>query len=141
MKQTKLNISRIFSRFRTNRKHKDRLFQRVFSDKRDLLDLYNAVNHTAYSNPDELEITTLDDVIYLSMKNDLSFIISSTLNLYEHQSTFNPNMPVRGLLYFSRLYEAYIDKISLIYMVIAWSNFLCRNLSFSIMAGKINQTN
>ena len=75
-----------------------------------MLALYNAVNHTSYTNAEELEITTLDDVIYLSMKNDLSFIISATLNLYEHQSTFNANMPIRGLLYFARLYEAYIKK-------------------------------
>ena len=113
MKKEKLNIAKIFRRFAVNRAHKDRLFQRVFADKRDLLDLYNAVNNTNYANPDELEITTLEDVIYMSMKNDMSFIISSTLNLYEHQSTFNPNMPVRGLMYFSRLYEAYIKRHSL----------------------------
>ena len=110
MKKEKLNIAKIFKRFVVYRNHKDRLFQRVFADKRDLLDLYNAINRTDYTNPDELEITTLEDVIYLSMKNDMSFIISSTLNLYEHQSTFNPNMPIRGLMYFARLYEAYIKK-------------------------------
>ena len=110
MEQRKLNIAKIFRRFGINKKHKDRLFQRVFSDKKDLLDLYNAINHTSYANPDELEITTLEDVIYMSMKNDMSFIISSTLNLYEHQSTFNPNMPLRGFMYFARLYEAYIKQ-------------------------------
>ena len=110
MKRTKLNINRLLRRLRGNRKYKDRLFQKVFEKKEDLLSLYNAVNHTSYTNAEELEITTLDDVIYLSMKNDLSFIISATLNLYEHQSTFNANMPIRGLLYFARLYEAYIKK-------------------------------
>ena len=110
MKLTKLNINRLLRRLRGNRKYKDRLFQKVFEKKEDLLSLYNAVNHTSYTNAEELEITTLDDVIYLSMKNDLSFIISATLNLYEHQSTFNANMPIRGLLYFARLYEAYIKK-------------------------------
>ena len=110
MKKEKLNIAKIFRRLAVNRAHKDRLFQRVFADKKDLLDLYNAINHTDYANPDELEITTLEDVIYMSMKNDMSFIISSTLNLYEHQSTFNPNMPVRGLMYFARLYEGYIKQ-------------------------------
>ena len=113
MKQNKLNIVRILKRFTVNRKHKDRLFQRVFADKKDLLDLYNAINGTDYTDPDELEITTLEDVIYMSMKNDMSFIISSTLNLYEHQSTFNPNMPVRGLMYFARLYEGYIKQHNL----------------------------
>lgn len=113
MKLNKWNIGRFWRRLKPRRKYKDKLFQRVFSDKKDLLDLYNAVNQTSYTNPDDLEITTLEDVIYLSMKNDLSFIISSTLNLYEHQSTFNPNMPLRGLIYFARLYEAYIKEHSL----------------------------
>ena len=93
-----------------DRKYKDELFRKVFHDKKDLLELYNAVNHTEYDDPDELEITTLGNVIYMSMKNDLSFIIGCVMNLYEHQSTFNPNMPVRGLMYFARLYEAYINK-------------------------------
>ena len=91
-----------------NRKYKDRLFQRVFRDKEYLLELYNAINGTNYDNPDDLEITTLEDVIFMSMKNDKSFIISSTMNLYEHQSTVNPNMPIRGLLYFAQLYDEYI---------------------------------
>lgn len=73
-----------------------RLFQRVFQDKEDLLELYNAINGTDHQNPEELEITTLEDVIFMSMKNDKSFMISSTMNLYEHQSTVNPNMPVAG---------------------------------------------
>ena len=47
------------------------------------------------------------------MKNDKSFIISSTLNLYEYQSTFNLNMPIRGLMYFARLYEGYINTHNL----------------------------
>lgn len=110
MKLKKWKISRFRRRIRIRRQYKDRLFQKVFEDKKDLLELYNAVNGTSYTNTEELEITTLDDVIYLSMKNDLSFIISSTLNLYEHQSTYNPNIPVRGLIYFARLYEAYIKK-------------------------------
>ena len=70
--------------------------------------MYNAINRTNYSNSDDLEITTLEDVIFMSMKNDKSFIISSTMNLYEHQSTANPNMPIRGLLYFAQLYDEYI---------------------------------
>ena len=101
------NISRIKGIF-VRRKYKDFLFQRVFREKEDLLDLYNALNGTAYDNPMDLEITTLEDAIYMSMKNDKSFIVSSTLNLYEHQSTVNPNMPIRGFMYFARLYEGYI---------------------------------
>ena len=91
-----------------NRTYKDGLFRLVFQRKEDLLSLYNALNGSNYSNPDELEINTLDNVLYLTMKNDVAFLISGTMNLYEHQSTFNPNMPVRGLMYFSKLYEKYI---------------------------------
>ena len=89
-----------------DRKYKDRLFRLVFSDKKDLLDLYNAVNGTDYQNPEELEVNTLENVLYLSMKNDLSFLIDTELNLYEHQSTCNPNMPMRGFLYFGDLYSS-----------------------------------
>ena len=62
------------------RNYKARLFEMVFSQKKELLDLYNAVNHTSYTNPDELEINTLENAIYLSMHNDLSFIIDSRLS-------------------------------------------------------------
>ncbi len=92
------------------REHKDRLFRLVFRDKEDLLDLYNAVNGTEYENADELEITTIEDVIYLSMKNDLSFMFRVTMNLYEHQSTWNENMPLRGFFYFSELYQQYLNR-------------------------------
>lgn len=58
-----------------------------------------------------IEITTLDDAIYIRMKNDISFMIASDLSLYEQQSTFNPNMPLRGFLYHGHLYEQYIKKM------------------------------
>lgn len=74
MKTKKWRVSRFWRRIRIRRKYKDRLFQKVFEDKGDLLDLYNAVNGTHYTNSEELEITTLEDVIYLSMKNDLSLL-------------------------------------------------------------------
>ena len=93
-----------------NRQYKDRLFRMVFSKKEDLLSLYNAINGTEYTNPDDLEVTTLENALYLSMKNDLGFLVSVVLNLYEHQSTLNPNMPTRALLYFARMYEDYIAK-------------------------------
>lgn len=105
-----MNFINFMKRFAVRRKYRDVLFQRVFQNKSDLLALYNALNNTDYQDSSQLEITTLEDVIYLSMKNDLSFVISSTMNLYEHQSSYNPNMPIRGLLYFGRLYEAYIRK-------------------------------
>ena len=87
------------------RDYKARLFEMIFREKEELLGLYNAVNGTTYSNPDELEINTLENAIYLSMHNDVSFIIDSRLSLYEHQSTYSPNLPLRYLFYVSDLYS------------------------------------
>ena len=77
----------------------------IYRDKKELLALYNAVNGTHYDNPDELEITTLENAIYMNMKNDVSCIMDMRMNLYEHQSTVNPNIPLRDLFYVARLYE------------------------------------
>ena len=93
-----------------NRNYKDRLFRFVFNNKKDLLDLYNAISGTDYDDPEELEVNTLENVLYLAMKNDLSFLIDAELNLYEHQSTYNPNMPMRGLLYFASVYNRHISS-------------------------------
>ncbi|MCM1286667.1 MAG: hypothetical protein NC240_00050 [Clostridium sp.] len=94
-----------------NMRHKDTVFRRVFSDKKELLTLYNAVNETSYDNPDELEITTLENALYMTVKNDLSCVIDMRLNLYEHQSSVNPNMPLRNLDYVSRSFSHfYADK-------------------------------
>lgn len=95
------------------RQYKDQVFRMLFSDKEHLLELYNALNDTHYDNPEELEITTWEEVIYMSMKNDVSMMIDDYLNLYEHQSTWNPNMPLRGLFYFSDLYKHLTRKKNL----------------------------
>ena len=92
------NIHRRHRR-RANRAYKDRLFIKIFERREDLLSLYNAVNGSDYQNPDELEITTLDNAIYMRMKNDISFLIDGYMSLYEHQSTFNPNMEKCPKLY------------------------------------------
>ena len=83
----------------------------IFHEKKDLLELYNAINDSDYTNPDDLTITTIEDVVYMGMKNDLSFIIGDVMNLYEHQGSFSPNLPLRGLFYFSSLYREYIEPI------------------------------
>ena len=76
--------------------------------------MYNALNGSSYTDSDLLEITTLNDMVYMGVKNDCSFIISNYLNLYEHQSTVNPNMPIRGLNYFASVYRAYIQMNKLV---------------------------
>ncbi len=92
------------------RDHKNRLFIRLFSEPKELLELYNAVNGSRYTDASQLTVNTLEDTLYLGMKNDVSFLIGSEMNLYEHQSTWNPNMPLRGLFYFARLFQGYVDS-------------------------------
>ncbi|MDO5573101.1 MAG: hypothetical protein Q4G60_03885 [bacterium] len=103
-------VVNFLEKLQINRKYKDRLFVKLFQDKKNILELYNALNRTSYSNVDDVEITTIDDVVYMGMKNDCSFIIGSQLNLYEHQSTFCGNMPLRGLIYLSSVYQSYIVR-------------------------------
>ena len=97
----------------TNRNYKDTIFRMLFSDRKNLLSLYNAVNQSNYNNPDDLEIVTLENAIYMGMKNDLAFIMDTNLYLYEHQSTYNPNMPLRDLFYICSEYQKLVDKKSL----------------------------
>ena len=87
------------------RDYKDTVFRMLFNDKKELLALYNAVNGTHYNNPDDLQITTLEGAIYMQMKNDMSFILELHLELYEHQSTVNPNLPLRYLFYIAKVFE------------------------------------
>ena len=96
-----------------NRNYKDTVFRMLFSDRKNLLSLYNAVNQSDYKNPEELEIVTLENAIYMGMKNDLAFIMDTNLYLYEHQSTYNPNMPLRDLFYICSEYQKLVDKKSL----------------------------
>lgn len=99
--------------YEVNRKHKDRLFTILFGrseNKAWALELYNAVNDSHYDNPDDVEITTLEDAVYIGMKNDASFILNEYMNIYEHQSTYNPNMPLRQLMYVGQLYDQYRSK-------------------------------
>lgn len=90
-----------------NREYKDTVFRMLFSEKTELLSLYNALNGTSYEDPEELEITTLKNAIYMTVKNDISCVIDMRLNLYEHQSTVNPNIPLRDLDYVARTYSLF----------------------------------
>lgn len=96
-----------------NRIYKDRLYKMIFNDKSELLKLYNAINGTHYDDPAMLTITTLDNAIYMTMKNDLSFIIDMRLALYEQQSTVNPNLPLRFLMYITDIYSAYTKDMNI----------------------------
>lgn len=99
-----------------NTQYKDSLFRFIFGsyeNRKYLLSLCNALAGTNYNNPNDIEITTLNDVLYIKIKNDLSFILGTEMSLYEHQSSFNPNMPLRGLEYFAELYAKYIEEHNL----------------------------
>lgn len=88
------------------RNYKNRVFRMVFKEKKALLALYNAMNGTEYEDEDALTVTTLENAIYMEMKNDVSFVLYDQLLLYEHQSTKNPNIPLRNLFYVSDVYSA-----------------------------------
>ena len=102
-------VKQEWKRWRVRRNYKDHLFIKLFHDKENLLELYNALNGTDYKNPEDLVITTIDDAVYMGMKNDCSFWIGHDINLYEHQSTYCPNMPIRGILYLADAYRSIIE--------------------------------
>ena len=95
-------------------KIRDRLFIAIFGkdterSKRWRLDLYNTLNGTNYTDPDALKLNTIENVIFVTMYNDVSFLVDSQMTLYEQQSRPNANMPLRGLFYFSQLYQRFIS--------------------------------
>ena len=86
-------------------KFKDNVFCMLYRDKRNLLDLYNALNNSRHTNVDELEVTTLNGGSYMKYKNDASFLLTMNLYMFEQQSSKNPNMPLRFLHYLSDVYR------------------------------------
>lgn len=102
------------------RNYKDTVFRMLFSSKENLLSLYNALNGTDYMAMDSLEITTLKNAVYMNYKNDVSFVFDFELLLYEHQSTVNPNMPLRDLIYVTRMLQGLTRNANL------YSSFLVR---------------
>ena len=82
----------------------------ICQNKNNLLEIYNSLNGTEYENVDDLEITTMKEEdapsgVFMRYRNDASFVFNFQLNIYEHQSTVNPNMPLRNLLYVAEQYE------------------------------------
>ena len=89
------------------RNQKVTVFRMLFREKKELLELYNALNDSAYNSPEDLTICTLENAIYMNFKNDISFLLDSEMNLYEHQGSYNPNMPLRDLVYIAKQLEKY----------------------------------
>lgn len=98
---------------KVNREYKSRMFTKYFQDKSRLLVLYNCMSGKQYEDPEQLEINTLENAIYMSMRNDVSFIVAGEMAMYEHQSTYNPNITLRFLFYVADLYSGYVKEMNI----------------------------
>lgn len=100
--------------YRVNKKYKDALFAEIFGkNKANALSLYNAINGTHIEDPNLIEFNTIGDAMYMGIKNDVSFILLDVINVWEHQSTKNPNMAYRMVDYVMKLYQKYIKRYKL----------------------------
>ena len=89
---------------------KDSLFCDIFSDRKNALSLYNAIEGTSYEDDTQIEIVTLKDVVFIGYHNDVSVFFDSRITLWEHQSTINKNMPIRGMVYYVECLNGYLEK-------------------------------
>ena len=96
-----------------NREYKSDVFSMLMENKSYALEVYNALNHSDYRNPEEVEIIRLERGISLSIRNDASFLIDMSMSFYEHQSTYNPNMPLRSAIYYVNTLEDWLRRKNL----------------------------
>ena len=96
-----------------NREYKSDVFSMLMENKSYALEVYNALNHSDYKNPEEVEIIRLERGISLSIRNDASFLIDMNMSFYEHQSTYNPNMPLRSAIYYINALEDWLRRKNL----------------------------
>ena len=102
-REVSAQVDYFLNEYKVARNHRDLLLRAIFKEKGDFLSLYNALNGTNYTDAEKLEITTLENAVYMSVQNDVSFVFLSELYMIEHQSTVNPNMPLRNLTYISNV--------------------------------------
>ena len=93
-----------------NREYKSDVFSMLMEDKRYALEVYNALNGSDYTDPEAVEMVRLEKGVSLSVRNDAAFIIDMNINFYEHQSTYSPNIPLRGLVYYVNTMEKWIKE-------------------------------
>ena len=98
---------------KVQRNYKDTVSRMLFREPENALSLYNALNGTGYTDASQITFNMLDNAIYMGMQNDISFLIMNEVNLYEHQSTYNLNMPLRDLFYVAELLQVYVKDQSL----------------------------
>ncbi len=93
-----------------NREYKSDVFSMLMEDKRNALDVYNALNGSSYDDPDIVEFVNLEPGISLSVRNDAAFIVDTDISINEHQSKYNPNMPLRSLIYYSTIMQKMVKN-------------------------------
>ncbi len=93
-----------------SREYKSDTFSMLMEDKNNALEVYNALNGSHYTDPEEVEIVRLEKGVSLSIRNDASFIIDMNISFYEHQASYNPNMPLRSLIYYANSLDDWIKK-------------------------------
>jgi hypothetical protein len=99
---------------KANRSYKASLFSDYFSDKKRLIEAYNAIAGTDYPETAEVEFHTIEGVLFSGLYNDIAFTIEGRyVVLIEHQSTVNENMALRLLLYIARVYEGLVPNETL----------------------------
>ena len=106
-------IQEITRETKVQRNYKDTVSRMLFREPENALSLYNALNGTSYTDASQITFNMLDNAIYMGMQNDISFLIMNEVNLYEHQSTYNLNMPLRDLFYVAELLQVYVKDQSL----------------------------
>ena len=98
---------------KTQKNYKDTVYRMLFGEAKEALSLYNGLNGTNYTDASILEFNTLENAIYMGMKNDLSFLVMEQMHLYEQQSSYTPNMPLRDLFYVADLLQKLVKDKSL----------------------------
>ena len=93
-----------------NREYKSDVFSMLMEDKANALEVYNALNGSAFTDPEVVEIVQLEKGVSLSIRNDASYIIDMNFCLYEHQSTYNMNMPLRSMIYFVNALDDWLKE-------------------------------
>ncbi len=94
----------------SEREYKSTVFTMLLEEPENALQIYNGLNGTDYTDLSLIETAVLDSAILLSVRNDAAFIVGNDINLYEHQSTYNPNMAIRQLIYYSHILEGTVEK-------------------------------
>ena len=93
-----------------NREYKSDVFSMLMEDKAYALEVYNALNGSDYTDPEEVELVQLEKGVSLSIRNDASYIIDMNFNFYEHQSTYSGNMPLRSMIYFVNALDDWLKE-------------------------------